>query len=183
VPALSNEWFSATPTGLVVRHEDVPFEIWEEYGKGLARVEAALQWVIGDWVNYGEERYGDRFSQALEIWPGVENESVRVYAWVANRAVTRVTSLSWTHHRLVASMEYEDQERWLKDAERENWSCRQLREQIAAERPELDASLMTLIRGSLRQATEAVAKAEGELKAMLVTVVETLRDAQEMLGS
>jgi len=40
--------------------------VWEAYGKGLRRAEAAIHWIIGDWLNYGERAYGEMYAQALE---------------------------------------------------------------------------------------------------------------------
>ena len=66
IPALSIEAFTATPTGLIVTDGDVPFEVWEAYGDALQRVGGAIHWVIGDWLNFGESQYGEKFSQALD---------------------------------------------------------------------------------------------------------------------
>ena len=181
VPALSNEWFSATPTGLVVRHMDVPFEVWQEYGRGLARVESAIQWVIGDWLNFGEQRYGETYAQALDVWPETKIESMYDYKYVASRISFRNENLTWTHHKVVAKMETEEQIDWLKAAVEANWTSKQLREQIVAEGKGVDPGLASLIRAALRNASDAVPKAEGDVKAMLVTVVQNLRDCQEMV--
>jgi len=44
IPAISAGPFTATPMGLIVDEtQPNPYEVWEEYGRGLARVEGAVQ--------------------------------------------------------------------------------------------------------------------------------------------
>ncbi len=110
---------------------DLNFEEWQRTGETLGRIGRACQWWIGDWLNYGERAYGEKYSQAMEA-TGLDYETVRNYAWVADHVETvrRRTVLSWSHHQEVAALAPPDQERWLTSAEANGWSKAQLRRQI-----------------------------------------------------
>ena len=58
--------FSLDTTALVVRGEP-SFDEWESVGAFLHQVDGAVQWWIGDWLNYGEKAYGEKYSQALDV--------------------------------------------------------------------------------------------------------------------
>lgn len=135
IPAISSGPFKATPTGLTVSRGDVPYEVWQAYGEGLERVEGAIQWVIGDWLNYGETRYGETYTQALELWQEEKIQKLRNYKWVsANVELSlRKDNLSWYHHLEVAKLEPNEQRSWLARAEAKTWTVRDLRHAIRGE--------------------------------------------------
>jgi len=41
-------------------------------------------WWVGDWLNYGEARYGEMYSQAIEI-TGYASQTLADAKWVASR--------------------------------------------------------------------------------------------------
>ena len=128
IPAISHGPFTATPTGLIVT-APVPYEVWEAYGGALRRVESSLQWVIGDWLIYGEDTYGEKYAQATSMWPGRTIERLKRYAFVSQcvHLPIRTQNLSWSHHAEVATMDTVDQKLWLEKAEENNWSVRELK--------------------------------------------------------
>ena len=132
IRAISHGPFRATATGLIVTEDDVPYELWEAYGGAIRRVGEAVQWIIGDWLNYGERKYGEEYSQVLDERG---HESLAQCKWVASAVdpSTRVLGLSWSHHREVAKLEPEEQEHWLSEAERQGYSVRGLREAMQDE--------------------------------------------------
>jgi len=134
IPAISSGPFIATPTGLVVENGKGPvdYELWHAYGQGLRRVESAIQWVIGDWLNYGERAYGEEYSQALALWPEREYGTLRDYKWVAARfeLSERSDNLSWVHHRIVAALEPPERDRLLGEAVENDWHTRELRQAV-----------------------------------------------------
>lgn len=127
IPAISAGPFTATPIGLHIRGKP-SFEVWFEYGRGLRRVEGALQWVIGDWLNYGSGSWGEKWSQATMLWPDSREGSLSAYKSVAARVAkpTRVGELTWSHHRLVAYLPEPEQRRWLQEAIENEWHTREL---------------------------------------------------------
>ncbi len=61
-------------------------------------------WAIGDWLNYGERRYGEMYAQAVDA-TGYENGTLRDAKWVsgAYELSIRIYNLSFAHHRIVCS--------------------------------------------------------------------------------
>lgn len=106
-------------------------EEWERVGKVLGELGRAHQWWLGDWIRFGERKYGETYEAAMAI-TGLEYQALANYAWVAGEVSTRVESLSWSHHREVAALDPADHATWLERAEAENWSVRDLKQQIRA---------------------------------------------------
>lgn len=118
-----------------VPQRDLSFAEWEEVGHTLQHIGRAWQWWVGDWLNYGEAKYGETYAQAIDI-TGLGYDAVANAAWVAAaiNSSTRVETLSWTHHRLVAHLDSERQRFWLERAQREGLSSRELQAEIQASR-------------------------------------------------
>ena len=49
--------FGLDRTGLVVMGSP-PYAEWEQCGAVLRQIDGAVQWWLGDWLNYGEHAYG-----------------------------------------------------------------------------------------------------------------------------
>lgn len=125
-------------TGLTLP-ENLSYEGWRECGFVLKRIDQSVKWWIGDWLNFGEERFPERWSQAVEATE-YDQETLRKAAWVAKSVPrgTRRESLPYRHHEVVASLSPREQERWLDESEPEQpgdnprYSSRELREAIKA---------------------------------------------------
>lgn len=106
---------------------------WRAVGEGLRRLGEGYQWWIGDWLAVGEKRYGSTYTEAVEV-TGLDQSALKAYKSVADRVpkVTRVTFLSWSHHREVADLAEEDQREWLQQAVDNGWSVAQFRSQLRA---------------------------------------------------
>jgi len=129
IPALSVGVFTATPTGLVVADGPAPeFEIWFSYGEALRKIKGALKFVLGDWLNFGEKAYGEKYSQAVD-------ETDWTYGTLANIAYVcssiefsrRHENLSFEHHYEIAKFDPDLQDYWLDKAESEKWTREELR--------------------------------------------------------
>jgi N6-adenosine-specific RNA methylase IME4 len=124
------------------------FEEWERTGLLLGRISRACQWWIGDWLNYGERRYGEKYAQALDA-TGLDYSTLTGMAWVAKSVETcrRRQTLPWSHHAEVAALDPAEQDEWLARAEAERLSVhnlrRALREPAAA--PELPPGTYAVI--------------------------------------
>lgn len=127
---LASEQFRFTPTGLLVNGEP-DFESWQQVGQQLSYIEGAVHWWIGDWLNYGEDRWGEMYSQALEA-TGFEYQTLRNDKWVANQIdlSRRRDKLSFSHHAEIASLPADAQDRWLDIIERDNLSRNELRRRV-----------------------------------------------------
>jgi hypothetical protein len=123
-----------TSTGLRLR-PGIAFDEWLGIGRGIGGLSRACAWALGDWVNYGERAYGQRYRMAVEA-TDFDYQTLRNYAWVARSFALsrRRDTLSFQHHAEVAALPEAQQDLWLLRAEREGWSRNELRRQLAAYR-------------------------------------------------
>ena len=120
--------FHFTPTGFSGSPKAIKFEQWQRIGEFIRLTNAASQWWWGDWLNLGEDTFGEKSSQALEITKWDET-TLRVYAWVCRNVPLdrRLTGVPFSHYMLLAKLPEAQQRRWALRALDEQWSQRQLR--------------------------------------------------------
>jgi len=107
------------------------FEDWERLGFSLQRANRAIHWWIGDWLRFGECKYGEKYAQALDETPFVQG-TLQNDVWVAKHIEIsrRRENLSFNHHSEVAKFEPEEQDYWLDLAEQNGWTQKKLRAAI-----------------------------------------------------
>lgn len=127
---IPSKYFDFNSTGLEIS-ENTPFESWIKIGESLKSANKTLQWWIGDWLNFGERKYGEKYTQVLEA-VDYENKTLRDFKWVSGavKLSVRNDNLSFNHHRLVAKLEEKEQSKWLLKAEQEDWSTREFKTAI-----------------------------------------------------
>lgn len=111
---------------------DMLYEDWEALAEPLNVARRGINWALGDWLNYGENRYPERYANAIEI-TDLDDTSLMNIAWVARqvRPDVRMAEVSWSHHRCVAPIDDDDEKRqWLQMAYDNGWSTRKLQEEI-----------------------------------------------------
>jgi hypothetical protein len=121
----------------------LPFEAWSELGAKFGGYANATCWWLGDWLAFGQMKYGRRYKEAI-AGTGLEYQTLRNYAVVARRfdACRRRPDLSFHHHAELCALDDEEQERWLELAAARHWSKTELRRRVAAaHRPIPPASL------------------------------------------
>lgn len=130
MPAPDYTPYTMTETQLVLP-PDLPYEEWVEIGERFNRVGKSLQWLIGDWLNFGENTYPDMYSQAIEL-TGYSKQSLQNMKWVASRIHPshRRESVHWSLHAEVAALPPSEQTYWLECADVERWTKRQMRDAI-----------------------------------------------------
>lgn len=103
------------------------YETWEALGTMLGLLHRSACWLIGDWLAFGETAYGERYAQGAAA-TGLAEQTLMNYASVARRIPPerRLASVSFSAHALVAPLEPREQAKWLKRAEKEDWSRREL---------------------------------------------------------
>ena len=106
---------------------------WGDIGDQLNQIEGAIQWWIGDWLNFGEHKYGEMYAQAVDETQGNE---WRKYKYVSNAVelFRRRNNLSYSYHAEVASLEPDKQDYWLDKAEKEHMKRYDLRQAIKFEK-------------------------------------------------
>jgi hypothetical protein len=117
-----------TPVSLALP-DGLSYDAWRDTLLAYARVGKAMQFWLGDALQYGEDRYGEEYAQAASE-TGYSEESLRGFQWVSSRippSVRRLT-LSWSHHQVAAGSE--DPKTWLDTAEANQWSVKDLRHAI-----------------------------------------------------
>lgn len=123
-----------TETALVIQ-KDISFDEWMQIGAFLKQVNKCVLWWLGDWLNFGEHKYGEKYSQALDetdySYSGLSNA-----AWVANKIETsrRRENLSWSHHAEVAGLSEEKQDIFLGKSFDNKLSVMGLRKEIQREK-------------------------------------------------
>lgn len=145
VSMTDTEW---TPLG------DMSFEQWESAGAQLQTMGRAWQFWCGDWLNYGEQRFGEKYAQAVETTDFARQTLVNV-ASIAKRVSPerRRRELSWSHHEAVAALPPAEQDRWLSEAEQEGYTIRRLRSRLsgtAKDAPDPDEQLAPTHVGQIR---------------------------------
>ena len=55
---------------------------WEQAGRNLGLVGKMWRMWVGDWINYGEAEYGEKYSQALDVL-GLDYSQLTKYASIA----------------------------------------------------------------------------------------------------
>lgn len=114
---------------------------WLDCGRRFGVLGRGVAWWIGDWLRYGNARYGERYTRAARV-TGYDTQSLMNMAYVASRFETdrRKDKLSWSHHAAVAPLDEADQDRWLELAVRERLSVRSLRAELKAARRGMSAA-------------------------------------------
>jgi len=106
----------------------LPVGEWIQQGRWLGAVGRASGWWIGDWIRYGNRRYGEKYEEAATL-TGYDCQSLMNMAYVAGRYETsrRRENLSFSHHAELAALPPADQEIWLDRVEAGQLSVRALR--------------------------------------------------------
>lgn len=117
-------------TGLIIS-DGLSFGEWTRLGVSLQAIESGIQWVLGDWINYGESAFGEKYSQAIET-TGYTYQSLADIAYVCQRVTIsrRRENLRFSHHREVAALDPSEQDALLDAAERGHWSVQKVREAV-----------------------------------------------------
>lgn len=131
---------------LVITDPDLPFENWENIGRCIGFAGNAWQWWAGDWINTGEALYGEESAQGVDD-PTTRYDALRRVTGQAQQTLLNVSSvcrkvsrerrrgeLTFTHHAAVASLEPDEQTRWLQAAIDNNWSVSELKQAIKDEK-------------------------------------------------
>lgn len=119
--------------------ENTPQDVWMAVVEHLKGAEQSIQWWIGDALAFGERKYSQMYTQMLDE-TDYSNGQLRDVLWVSSRyeLSDRSDNLTWTHHRLVAPMEYDERQGWIELAEEgeegKPWSVAKLKAKINAKR-------------------------------------------------
>jgi len=115
------------PRKELARHE------WLLTGRRLGGISRCNQWWLGDWVRYGSEKWGEKYTHAAKI-TGYDPRSLANMASVSAgfESSRRRDDLTWSHHVAVAGLTRDEQESWLDRAAQESLSVADLRTELRA---------------------------------------------------
>lgn len=115
--------------------EPMALNDWVAAGRRFGLIARCSQWWIGDWVTYGNSRWGEKYAEAARI-TGYDAGSLRNMAWVSSQFDTALRSdkLSWSHHVLLAPLDDEEKRGWLELAIQSKLSVSDLRLELRAHR-------------------------------------------------
>ena len=116
-----------TKIGLNIQ-KNISYEDWQKVGGLIVQIYRSSQWWIGDWLNFGENKWGEMYSQALESTP-YSYRTLATAKWVSNKIemARRRETLSFSHHKEVAALEPAEQIKMLKKAEENGLTHKDLR--------------------------------------------------------
>jgi hypothetical protein len=119
-----------TPVSWQPQHA-ISLSQWVADGQRLGAIGRGVNWWLGDWLRFGNAKFGERYVRASRI-TGYDVQTLMNMVYVASRfeAGRRSERLSWSHHAELAALEASDQEQWLTRAEEERLSVRDLRAEL-----------------------------------------------------
>lgn len=120
--------------------DDASFETWLGIGRGLANQKRNIDWLIGDWINFGKVRYPEQIELVLIDLGEDPRRLKRIEATVkAFPPHCRDAALSFDHHAHLADLPTQEALPLLKRAHDQNLSAKQVR--IEAIMKKLDLGL------------------------------------------
>jgi hypothetical protein len=122
-------------------NRDIDLAEWVEAGRRLGAMGRCGQWGLGDWIQYGNAKFGERYARAARI-TGYDVQTLMNIVYVASKfeISRRRENLSWSHHETVASLEVDEQDHWLDLAASRKLSVADLRLELRSARREHSAT-------------------------------------------
>jgi hypothetical protein len=131
-----------TATGLKINGR-LSYEEWFELGKNLQGIHRSVLFWLGDWLSWGEAKWGEKYAQAVER-TGYAAQTLANAQWVAKKIEfsRRIRELSWSHHQEISYLDDKaEQDRFMREAVESRLTVSELRQQIRLFRnppPKLD---------------------------------------------
>ena len=158
---------------------EIDFDQWSAVGATLFHIGRAHQWWVGDWMVFGDQKYGQEMMQAVEL-DGYDPDTISQWMWVSETIpeAERRETLSWSHHRAVAGLPRKaDRKKVLNRAEKEHMTVRDVEQLVrsmnAVEVEEADDSKKSKIHTFTLSWTTPESNAK--------TATKILEDAQAMV--
>jgi DNA modification methylase len=104
------------------------FDEWLACGKFIGNADRSVHFWVGDWLNYGEAKWGEMYEKAIQE-TGFDYQTLMDDKWVASRVKfsSRKENLSFSHHKIVAPYSVQEQGILLERAETLGLSVKQFR--------------------------------------------------------
>jgi hypothetical protein len=107
---------------------DLEHPEWVQWGRRLGAMSRMSNWLIGDWLQYGARKWGEKYAEAARI-TGHDVKTLRNIAYVARSfdLSRRRDKLTWSHHAELAVFDEQEQDHWLDRAIEDRLSVADLR--------------------------------------------------------
>jgi hypothetical protein len=127
VPGKAESSSSITPVAWMPTRE-MGLAEWTAAGRRLGAMGRCGQWGLGDWIRYGNAKFGERYARAASI-TGYDVQTLMNMVYVASRfeISRRRENLSWSHHETLAALDPAVQDHWLDQAVTKRLSVSDLR--------------------------------------------------------
>lgn len=134
--------YTAEQTGLTIKQETT-YEQWEEIGNFLMKLHESQPFWIGDWVNWGESKWGEKYTQARALTK-LDYSTLAHYKMVCSKIPReqRVEGASFSHHRILVKHDPIQRARLLEQAVEREWTVADLREKSGAASKSVDAKVV-----------------------------------------
>ena len=171
-------WAQPTEKGLTV-DRDPTYAEWFAVGVELSRLYKSLQWVIGDFLNYGEAAFGESYAQIYTLFEQGDVDAARqtLANWKSVAKLIppdqRHPALSFSLHAAVASEEPERREALLQEAEERGYSVSAL---TARARGEDEVTRLCKMAANLLRRAEGATE-PGEQRELVRTAIDAVEDA------
>lgn len=111
------------------------FPEWAEAGRRLGAMGRCSQWGLGDWIRYGNAKFGERYAWAARV-TAYDSQTLMNMVYVASRfeISRRRENLSWSHHETLAALQPDEQDYWLDRAIADHLSVSDLRLELRTSR-------------------------------------------------
>jgi hypothetical protein len=119
--------------------EDLTYDLWAEWLIEVARRHRRSTWILADSLSFGERKYGEMYADAADR-TGFKPDYLAILKYVGTSVhpSCRRESLSFTHHRHVASLAPDEQSRLLLEAEKHGWGAAELRLAVTVFKREIE---------------------------------------------
>jgi hypothetical protein len=116
--------------------KNLSFEEWQTVGNTLIAIEGGKNWWVGDWINYGENRFGEKYAQALSS-TDFSYGTLRQIASCCSRIPPkdRDPSVRFSMHQILARLEPTQRTPYLRKARDGRLTVSQAKREIEAEYP------------------------------------------------
>jgi hypothetical protein len=119
-----------TPVGIEFP-EDMAFDEWASTGATLKLMDSAIQFALGDWLAFGERKYGEMYSQAEED-TGLDYSTLTNYKYVAEKVPMeeRRQDLDWSYHRATTALSKAERKVVLDLAAKNDWKKAEVEREV-----------------------------------------------------
>lgn len=170
----------------IAKISDSDYETWEAIVERALRLGRGVQWAVGDLLNYGEDKFGETYAQAVTL-DGYESSTIQRWKFVSRMISREIRSemLSFSHHAEIAGIpEKADIAALIVECEDEMWTVAELRAIIKeryGEKDEKDSKQVSFVAGTVKdRARELSDFYEAALDENLYLVNNLKRDWPEL---